>query len=70
MTTKNTEIKQTAKDKGVFLYEIADRLKMVDTAFSRMLRRELPAEQQEEMLALIDEIAAEKKNAGQRVAAR
>ena len=70
MTTKNTEIKQTAKDKGVFLYEIADRLKMVDTAFSRMLRRELPAEQQEEMLALIDEIAAEKKNAGQRAATR
>jgi hypothetical protein len=34
------------------------------------LRRELPAEKQEEMLALIDEIAAEKKSAGQRVAAR
>ncbi len=56
----NQEIKQTAKDKGVFLYEIADRLKMVDTAFSRMLRRELPAAEKAQIIALIDEIAAEK----------
>ena len=70
MTTKNTEIKQTAKDNGVFLYEIAERLKMVDTAFSRKLRRELPAAEKTQIMALIDEIAAEKKNAGQRVAAR
>ena len=66
----NQEIKTRAKQSGVYLWEVAERLDMTDGNLSRKLRRELPAEQQEEMLALIDEIAAEKKNAGQRVAAR
>ena len=68
--TANLEIKTRAKQSGVYLWEVAERLDMTDGNLSRKLRRELPAEQQEEMLALIDEIAAEKKNAGQRVAAR
>lgn len=68
--TANQTIKTRAKQSGVYLWEVAERLDMTDGNLSRKLRRELPAEQQEEMLALIDEIAAEKKNAGQRVAAR
>ena len=56
----NQEIRTKAKQSGVYLWEVADRLKMVDTAFSRMLRWELPAAEKAQIMALIDEIAAEK----------
>lgn len=65
MTTVNNEIKSAAKTKGVFFYEIADKLGMVDSAFSRKLRRELPAAEKQNIFAIIDEIAAKKKNAAQ-----
>lgn len=67
---ENTAIRTRAKAKGVRLWELAEFMGISEPTMTRRLRRELPAEQQEEMLALIDEIAAEKKNAGQRVAAR
>lgn len=66
----NQEIKTRAKQSGVYLWEVAERLDMTDGNFSRKLRRELPAAEKAQIMALIDEIAAEKKNAGQRVAAR
>ena len=68
MTTTNIEITASAKQKGVFYYEIAERLGMVDTAFSRKLRRELPAAEKARIFSLIDEIALEKKNAAQNAA--
>ena len=61
--TANTEIKTKAKENKVCLWEIAERLGLVDTSFSRKLRRELPADEKRHIFALIDEIAAEKKNA-------
>jgi len=61
LTTKNIEIKTAAKQKGVFYYEIADRLGIVDSALSRKLRRELSAEEKQRIFSLIDEIAAEKE---------
>ena len=67
---ENTAIRTRAKEKGVRLWELAEIMGISEPTITRRLRRELPAEQQEKMLALIDEIAAEKKNAGQRVAAR
>lgn len=63
MTNANTEIKSRAKQRGVFMYELAEKIGMIDTAFSRKLRRELPAAEKERIFSLIDEIAAEKKNA-------
>ena len=66
----NQEIKTRAKQSGVYLWEVAERLDMTDGNFSRKLRRELPAAEKAQIMALIDEIAAEMKNAGQRVAAR
>lgn len=69
MTNANTEIKSRAKQRGVFMYELAEKIGMVDTAFSRKLRRELPAAEKARIFSLIDEIAAEKKNAAQNVAA-
>ena len=67
---ENAAIRTRAKEKGVRLWELAEIMGISEPTITRRLRRELPAEQQEKMLALIDEIAAEKKNAGQRVAAR
>lgn len=62
MTFANTEIKLAAKNNSVFFYEIAEKLGMIDTAFSRKLRRELPADEKQRILAVIDEIAAAKQN--------
>lgn len=61
MTNANADIKAKARKKGVFYYEIAERLQMVDSALSRKLRRELPADEKQRIISLIDEIAAEKK---------
>lgn len=62
MSTKaNKDIKAKAKEKGVFLWEIADRLVMIDTAFSRKLRHELPQGEKERIFSIIEEIAAEKQ---------
>ncbi len=58
---ENKEIRAEAKAVGVRLWEIAERLGMRDDAFSRKLRRELPAEEQGRILAIIDQIAAERE---------
>ena len=59
--TANKDIKTKAKEKGAFLWEIADRLGMLDTAFSRKLRHELPQAEKERIFSIIEEIAAEKQ---------
>lgn len=53
----NLKIRTAAKDAGVKLWQIADRLGMNDGNFSRMLRKELPRERQREILGIITEIA-------------
>lgn len=53
----NKEIKTRAKEKGVFLWEVADKLGMIDTSFSRKLRHELPANEKNRILKIIDEIS-------------
>lgn len=58
----NNEIRRKAKEKGIKLWEVAEALKMQDSAFSRKLRHELPEEEKTKILALIDEIA-ERRNA-------
>ena len=61
--TLNLDIKTKAKQSGVFLWEIAEKLDVTDGNFSRKLRRELPADEKQRIFALIDEIAAEKQGA-------
>ena len=58
----NTGIRETAKQKGVHLWEIADRYGCNDGNFSRKLRRELPEAEQARILSIIDEIAERKGN--------
>ena len=57
----NKEIKTRAKEKGVFLWEVADKIGIIDTSFSRKLRHELPDSEKQEIFKIIDELAAEKQ---------
>ncbi len=53
----NNVIRQQAKKRGVFLWEIAYRLQLTDGNFSRKLRRELSDAEQRQILEIIEEIA-------------
>ena len=59
----NTDIRTTAKEKGVRLWEVAEHLRISDPTMTRKLRRELPEKEKKYFLNIIDKIAAEKKNA-------
>ena len=59
----NMKIREEAKQAGVYLWEVAERWGCNDGNFSRKLRRELPADEREKILALIAEVAREKKEA-------
>jgi hypothetical protein len=61
MRTANEELKAYAKEREVFLWQIAERLSLQDSNFSKKLRRELPEEERERILAIIDQIAAERE---------
>lgn len=52
-TAANTDIRQAAKAAGVRLWQIADKIGIVDNNFSRRLRRELPDSQKQEIFAII-----------------
>ena len=56
----NKEIRSSAKAAGVLHWEIAERLGIQDSAFSRKLRRELPAQERDKILEIINELAAER----------
>ena len=58
----NNEIRSKAKEKGIKLWEVAEALKMQDSAFSRKLRYELTEEEKTKILSLIDEIAERRVN--------
>ena len=65
----NNEIRKAAKTNGVFLWQVAERLKISEPTMTRKLRRELSPDEKQRIFAMIDEIAAEKKSAAQNVAA-
>lgn len=56
---RNVEIKRRAKEKGVKLWQLAERLGITDSTFSRRLRREFSEEEYTQVCTLIDELAAE-----------
>lgn len=62
----NAVIRETAKKSEVRLWEIAYALGINDSTFSRKLRRELPANEQEKILGLIDEIVRSKQKEEER----
>lgn len=56
---KNEDIKRFAKQCGVRLWRVADSLGIQDSALSKKLRRELPAEEKEKIFSIIRELARE-----------
>lgn len=57
----NITIREMSKNRGVFLWEIADALGMHDSLFSKKLRKELPRKETEEVLSIIDRLSREKQ---------
>lgn len=57
----NRDVRSHAIEKGVLLWMVAEALGISDSSFSRKLRRELPEEERECVLAIIDQIAAERE---------
>ena len=55
----NKEIRETAKRAGIHLWQVATAYGISDGNFSRKLRRELPQEEKEKILAIIDQLAQE-----------
>jgi AraC-like DNA-binding protein len=57
---KNLDVRKYAKNNGVNLWEISEMLGYAhESAFSRVLRHELPEEKKAEIFKIIDELAAE-----------
>lgn len=59
MQTKNEQIRVAAKTAGVKLWQIAEAVGLSDGNFSRKLRHELPADERERILDIIEELAKE-----------
>lgn len=56
----NKQIRDAAKSAGICLWQIADRMGMNDGNFSRKLRRELPPREQDMVMRIIEDLAAER----------
>lgn len=56
---KNEQIRAAAKTAGVKLWQIAEAVGLSDGNFSRKLRHELPADERERILGIIEELAKE-----------
>lgn len=57
----NNEIRAAAKNAGVCLWEVAEAYGINDSNFSRKLRKELPQEEKDKILAMIDKLAKERQ---------
>lgn len=60
---KNLKIRAYADEKDVRLWEIADKLGIRDSSFSRKLRKELSDKETERIILLIDQIENERDTA-------
>lgn len=58
-TIENLEIREKAKNSGVRLWQIADKLGINDGNFSRKLRKELSQQDRDRILLIIDELSKE-----------
>lgn len=55
----NVEIRERAAQKKVRFWRVADRMGIADCTLAKRMRHELPEQEKQRMLAIIDEIAAE-----------
>ena len=58
---KNNDIRELAKRNGICLWQIASKLNMRDSNFSRMLRTELPREKKMKIVKIIKELSEKQK---------
>ena len=59
-TSRNLDIREAAQNNAVMLWEIADKIGIADSSFSRKLRYELPQDEKQRIFSAIEEIAKEK----------
>lgn len=59
MNIKNQDVKRKAAESRVWLWEIAQKLGITDSSFSRLLRTELSREKKKEIFDIIERIKAE-----------
>ena len=59
---RNTTIKEYAKINGVYLWEVAEAMGMQDSNLSKLLRYPLSPAKENEICAIIDQIAAKRKD--------
>jgi len=57
----NRDLRKSAKDNGVALWQIADKLNISEPTMTRKLRRELSAAEKAKIMSIIDELSAAKQ---------
>lgn len=60
---KNFEIRTAAQKAGVRLWQVAEEYGVNDGNFSRKLRKELPKEEKEKIMGIIEQLAKENQEA-------
>lgn len=60
-TVANKQIRDAAKEAGICLWQVAEKLGVNDGNFSRKLRRELPPAEREKVLNIIRKLSQEKQ---------
>lgn len=58
----NVDIRKAAKQAGVFLYAVADKLGISEPTMTRLLRYELPEEKKMQIKSIIAELKEQKSN--------
>lgn len=61
MAFANNDLRMKAKEAGVRFWEIADEMKISEPTMTRILRYELPEQEKEKILRIIEDLAAKKK---------
>ena len=56
----NEEVKKAIRKHGIYHYQIADVMGLQDSAFSKLLRKELPDEKKKEIYAAITRLTGVK----------
>lgn len=58
----NEDVKKIIRENDLFHYQVADSLGIQDSAFSRMLRKELSAEKKQEIFAVVERLKGVRMN--------
>lgn len=65
--TVNEIIRKKAKEKGVFLWEIAVKFGVSEPTFNKKMRSPFPEEDQNKILSIIDIVAREKQEKAEKI---